>query len=300
MKTYCMLLAGVALMLGSACTRGDGDFDASGTFEATEVVVSAEASGRIMAFTALEGDVLSVGQSVGYIDSVQLFLTKCQLLASAKAVVSRRPDVAKQIAAIKQQIATQQREKQRAENLIAARAGNQKQLDDINAQIDLLNKQLVAEESTLEKSVTGVNEESSALEIQVAQVEDQLQKCRIVSPVSGTVLVKYAQQGELATVGKPLFKLADVEHLFLRAYITSAQLTELKLGQSVKVFSDFGRDGRREYSGKVAWISDKSEFTPKTIQTKDERANLVYAVKIAVKNDGYLKIGMYGDMKIAE
>lgn len=287
-------------MLGSACTRGDGDFDASGTFEATEVVVSAEASGRIMAFTALEGDVLSVGQSVGYIDSVQLFLTKCQLLASAKAVVSRRPDVAKQIAAIKQQIATQQREKQRAENLIAARAGNQKQLDDINAQIDLLNKQLVAEESTLEKSVTGVNEESSALEIQVAQVEDQLQKCRIVSPVSGTVLVKYAQQGELATVGKPLFKLADVEHLFLRAYITSAQLTELKLGQSVKVFSDFGRDGRREYSGKVAWISDKSEFTPKTIQTKDERANLVYAVKIAVKNDGYLKIGMYGDMKIAE
>lgn len=300
MKTYCMLLAGVALMLGSACTRGDGDFDASGTFEATEVVVSAEASGRIMAFTALEGDVQSVGQSVGYIDSVQLFLTKCQLLASAKAVVSRRPDVGKQIAAIKQQIATQQREKQRAENLIAARAGNQKQLDDINAQIDLLNKQLVAEESTLEKSVTGVNEESSALEIQVAQVEDQLQKCRIVSPVSGTVLVKYAQQGELATVGKPLFKLADVEHLFLRAYITSAQLTELKLAQSVKVFSDFGRDGRREYSGKVAWISDKSEFTPKTIQTKDERANLVYAVKIAVKNDGYLKIGMYGDLKIAE
>lgn len=282
----------------AACGKKQGDFDASGTFEATEVLVSSEAAGKILYFRVEEGMLLQAGQVVGQVDSVQLYLKRMQLLASVKATESRRSDIAKQIAATGQQITTARREKERYENLVELKAANVKQLDDINAQIALLEKQLVAQKSTLENGNRSVTEESSALEIQVAQLEDQLRKCRISSPISGTVLTKYAELGELAAVGKPLFKIADVENMFLRAYVVSTQLSKLKLGQQVTVMADYGTDDKREYKGRVSWISDKAEFTPKTIQTQDERANLVYAVKIAVKNDGYMKIGMYGEMRI--
>ena len=206
-------------------------------------------------------------------------------------------DINKQIAATREQISKAEYEKKRTENLLKENAATQKQIDDIDSQIAVLQKQLEAQISTLQRGNASVTEESSAYEIQVAQLEDQLNKCRISSPINGTVLAKYAETGELAISGKPLFKVADIQNMFLRAYITADQLSQLKLGDKVKVFSDLGDDDRREYEGVITWISDKSEFTPKTIQTRDERANLGYAIKIAVKNDGYLKIGMYGEIK---
>ena len=260
------------LALLSACGSRTSDYDATGTFEATEVLVSAEASGKLLYFHVEEGTRLKAGEEVGLIDTLQLYLKKLQLQASMKSVESQRPDVNKQIAATRQQIATARREKRRVENLLKAGAANQKQLD--------------------------LTEQGSSVAIQVAQVEDQLAKCHVVSPISGTVLAKYAEAGELAAVGKPLFKVADIDQMYLRAYITSEQLSQVKLGNRVTVFSDYGGDERKEYPGVVTWISDRSEFTPKTILTKEERANLVYAVKIAVKNDGLLKIGMYGGVKL--
>jgi len=295
-----ILFSAIATLLLSACGNRDGKYDATGTFEATEVVVSSEASGKLMEFNVTEGQLLEQSTQVGYVDTVQLYLKKLQLQANTTAVRSRKQDVNKQIAAIKQQIATQEREKNRWENLVKSNAANQKQVDDINAQIAFLQKQLTAQTSTLENSNASVTGESSALEIQIAQLEDQLQKCHISSPIKGTVLSKYAEQGELAVPGKALFKVADTENLFLRAYVTSDQLSKIKIGQSVKVFADFGADNVKEYPGTVSWISNKSEFTPKGIQTKDERANLVYAVKIAVKNSGEIKIGMYGEVSFTK
>jgi len=234
---------------------------------------------------------------VGSIDSVQLYLRKMQLISNEKSIVVRRPDVQKQIAAVVQQIATAKTERTRVINLLKANAANQKQLDDINAQIAVLEKQLDAQKTTLVTTNQGITDDTQGLKLQVAQIEDQLYKCRITSPINGTVLVKYAEMGEVAAPGKALFKIADTENMILRAYVTADQLTQLKEGQKVKVFADFGEDKSREYAGTLSWISSNSEFTPKTIQTRDERANLVYAVKINVKNDGYLKIGMYGNVK---
>ena len=286
------------VILLSACGRGNGDYDASGVFETTEVIVSAEANGKIMQLDITEGQLLDAGREIGYIDTVQLYLIKMQLLANMKSVKTRYTDVPRQIAATKQQIATQRNELKRFENLVKSNAANQKQVDDINAQILLLERQLAAQTETLENSNRGVSEESTGLDIQVAQLNDQLQKSIITSPIKGTVLSKYAEQGELATQGRVLFKIADMDNMFLRAYITSGQLTEVKIGQQVRVFADFGEKDMKKYAGTITWISDKSEFTPKTIQTRDERANLVYAVKIAVKNDSYLKKGMYGELEL--
>jgi len=281
-----------------SCGKSKDNADASGTFEATEVIVSAQGSGEILSLNVEEGQVLIANQMVGTIDSTQLFLRKKQLLASGKAIQSRRPDIKKQIAAIEQQISTAQTERRRAENLIKANAADQKQLDDINAQIAVLEKQLDAQKTVLESSNQGISDDSESLTFQIKQLEDQLDKCKITSPIEGTVLVKYAEMGEVASPGKALFKIADTNNMILRAYITSDQLTLIKVGQKVKVSCDFGKDKNRYYTGTLAWISNKSEFTPKTIQTRDERANLVYAVKIKVKNDGYLKIGMYGDVEM--
>lgn len=287
-------LWGVALLLVSACGNRLPDYDATGTFEATEVIVSAEASGKILQLKVEEGTRLKVGEEVGLVDTVQLYLKKLQLEASMKSVESQRPDLAKQIAATKQQIATAQREKRRVESLLVAGAANQKQLDDWEAQVALLERQLVAQESSLRNSTNSLTEQGNSVAIQIAQVDDQLNKCYILSPIDGTVLAKYAEAGELATVGKPLFKVGELDRMYLRAYITSEQLSSVKLGDEVRVYADYGNSERKEYSGVVTWISDRSEFTPKTILTQNERANLVYAVKIAVKNDGFLKIGMYG------
>lgn len=290
------LLASAIVIFG--CSSNDNEYDASGTFEATEVIVSSEANGKILSLNFREGTKLKANDVVGVIDSTQLYLKKLQILASVNAVQSRKPEIDKQIAVVEQQIATAEYEKKRVENLIKSNAVPKKQLDDVNAQISVLEKQLTALKSNLDVSTRGINQESNAIEVQIAQLNDQLKKCVITSPIDGTVLVKYAEAGELAVQGKPLFKIADTDNMFLRAYIVSSQLSDIKLGQKVKVFADYGDDKMKEYTGEVAWIATKAEFTPKTILTKDERANLVYATKIAIKNDGYLKIGMYGKIKI--
>ena len=288
----CSLLA-----LFSACGNGVPKYDATGTFETTEVLVSAEASGRLLYFDIEEGMLLKSGEEVGVVDTVQLYLTKLQLEASIKSVEEQRPDILKQVAATKEQISAAQRERNRVANLLKVGAANQKQLDDAEDQLEVLRKQLVAQNSTLSNSHQSLTWQSSSVGIQVAQVEDQLKKCHITSPITGTVLAKYAEAGELTAMGTPLFKVADTEQMYLRAYITSEQLSQVKLGQKVTVFSDYGTDEHKQYPGVVTWISDTSEFTPKTILTKNERANLVYAVKIAVHNDGLLKIGMYGGVE---
>ena len=284
-------------LLTAACGRS-GDFDATGTFEATEVVVSAEAAGRILRFAAEEGDVLEAGRQVGAIDTVQLYLQKLQLERQRASVVSNRPDIAKQAASLREQIAKQQTERRRVENLLRDGAATTKQLDDIDAQIKVLNGQLEAQLSTLRNNAASIDENSSSIDLQIARIEDQLAKCRIASPVAGTVLAKYSEAGELASVGRPLMKVADLDRIYLRAYFTSDQLAGLKLGQEVTVTADFGGDSRIDYPGRIVWIASESEFTPKTIQTRDSRANLVYAAKIAVENDGRLKIGLYGEVRL--
>ena len=287
----------ITMVMIFACGRQGEKFDASGVFEATEVVVSAQAAGTMMEFTIEEGAILEAGRPIGYIDTVPLYLKKLQLEASIQAVESRKTDISKQIAAIKEQIATQKRELQRFEKLVGANAANQKQVDDINASINVLEKQLAAQTELLQNSNRSIGQERIAMEIQVAQIQDQLDKCIISSPINGTVLAKYAQRGEFSAPGKALFKVADMEHIFLRAYITSNQLSLIKLGQKVNVMADFGEKGAKRYEGVISWISSQAEFTPKNIQTRSERDNLVYAVKIAVQNDGFLKIGMYGEVK---
>lgn len=286
-----------ASLLIAACSR-NGDFDATGTFEATEVVVSAEAAGRILYFDAEEGDILQAGRQIGAIDTVQLYLQKLQLERQQASVVSNRPDIAKQVASLREQIAKQQTERRRIENLLRDGAATTKQLDDIDAQIKVLNGQLEAQLSTLYNNAASIDENSSAIELQIAQTEDRLAKCRIASPVAGTVLAKYSEAGELASVGRPLMKVADLDRIYLRAYFTSDQLAGLKLGQEVTVTADFGGDRQIDYPGRIVWIASESEFTPKSIQTRNSRANLVYAVKIAVENDGQLKIGLYGEVKL--
>lgn len=281
-----------------ACSSGTPEYDATGTFEATDVVVSAEASGKILGLDVEEGTILKAGQEAGIIDTVQLYLKKLQLEAGVKSVEGQRPDILKQVAATKEQIVQAQRERDRVANLLRVGAANQKQLDDAESLLKVLRKQLAAQNSTLQNSDQSLTWQSSSVGIQVAQVEDQLKKCHIVAPLTGTVLAKYAEAGELAAPGTPLFKIADMEQIYLRAYITSEQLSEVKLGQKVTVYADYGKDVLTAYPGVVTWISDSSEFTPKTILTKDERANLVYAVKVAVKNDGMLKIGMYGGVDL--
>lgn len=288
---------GLLSLLTVGCGNRD-DFDATGTFEATEVTVSAEANGRILCFDVEEGNSVEAAVPVGAIDTVQLYLQKLQLERQVASARSSRPDVRKQATALREQIAQQQTERRRVENLLKDGAATTKQLDDIDAQLKILQGQLDALLSTLHNNLASIDENSSAIELQIAQIEDRLSKCRIVSPVGGTVLAKYAEAGELAAVGRPLIKVADLGQVYLRAYFTSEQLSSLRLGQQVTVTADFGGDERIDYPGRITWIASESEFTPKSIQTRNSRANLVYAVKIAVKNDGRLKLGLYGEVKL--
>ena len=296
LKVQKALILGLSIVL-FACNGNKNNFDSSGSFEAEETIISAEATGVIRQFDLAEGQVLTAGQPIGYIDSTQLFLKKKQLESQIRALLGKKPDIEVQLSALQSQLRTAETERQRIEKLVAGDAATQKQLDDVNAQIEVLQKQIAAQQSTLNITSAGIDKDVEPLQIQVEQLEDQLAKCRLVSPQNGTVLAKIAKVNELTAVGKPLYKIADLQNITLRAFLTSAQLTQLKIGQNVKVFADFGEKETREYEGVISWISDKSEFTPKTIQTQDERANLVYAVKITVKNDGYLKIGMYGQVK---
>ena len=297
MKTLKNTMLFLAALLPVACSNNKTDYDASGIFESTELIVSSQVSGQLMEFTVTEGQQLQAHSYLGYVDTTQLYLKKQQLMASRTAVSSRSTSVPRQIASLKEQIATQKRELARFGNLVKLNAANQKQVDDIQSQLSVLEKQLAAQTELLVNNNQGISGESTALENQIAQIEDQLLKSRITSPIQGTVLTKYAEQGEFTAPGKALFKVSDMQQMYLRAYITSDQLTQLKQGQPVIVYADFGEEQMRTYPGTISWIADKAEFTPKTIQTRNERANLVYAVKIAVTNNGYLKNGMYGEVK---
>lgn len=281
----------------TACNSGDKEYDATGTFEATETTVAAEQAGTLLTFSLEEGDNIEAGTEVGLIDTTQLWLKISQTEASKAVYQSQKPDQEKQIAATRQQLAKARTEQQRYKELVADGAAPSKMLDDASSQVLVLQRQLDAQVSALQTSTNALSRQMDAADVQVRQLRDQLLKCHIKSPVSGTVLEKYVERGEYVTPGKPLFKIGDVRHMYLRAYITSAQLKNVKTGQKVKVFADYGGGQKKEYVGTVTWISSRSEFTPKTILTDDERADLVYAVKIAIETDGYVKIGMYGEVR---
>lgn len=292
------LLCGAAVVMCSVagCKGSLGDYDAEGYFESTEITVSAEANGRILFFDVEEGERVRADSLLGCIDTVQLYLTKLQLEKTAESVLNSRPDVSSRIQAMEEQLKSLGFERERLARLLADGAATRKQMDDLDAQIAVLKKQLSAQELALNSSVRSIDAQSAGIGMQIAQVEDQLSKCRISSPVDGTVLTKYAEAGEFMAAGRPLFKVADMDRVYLKAYLTSGQLADVRLGQQVMVYSDYGGDSVKEYQGTVTWISDQSEFTPKNIQTRDERENLVYAIKVAVKNDGFIKLGMYGGL----
>jgi HlyD family secretion protein len=308
-KFSALVIVGVGLI--SSCSQNKLKADASGVFESVEVIVSAEENGKILSFSILEGDTLHEGAIIGNIDMSNTILQRKQVQATIQSLKEKTTNPQPEIELVRKQIAVQQselsqqfREKTRTENLLKGDAATQKQLDDINSQIDQLQKQIAVSEQQIaldRSNVSTLNStvfsEQDPLEKSVAQMQDIINKGQIVNPISGTVLTKYAQEGEMTTTGKALYKIANLDTLILRAFITGSQLTAIKLSQTVQVFIDDGTKNYKEYPGQVSWISDKSEFTPKTIQTKEERANLVYAVKIRVKNDGYLKIGMYGEVK---
>lgn len=296
MKAHSLFIA--ALFVLASCNNKDTAYDASGTFEAVETIVSAEATGTIRQFNIQEGETIQAGATVGYIDSLQLHLKKKQLQAQIRAVLSKKPNVSKQLSALYEQLAHARNEQQRIERLLKSDAATKKQYDDAVSQAVVIEKQIDAQQSSLNITTTNLSEEALPLQAQIDQLNDQLKKCKIVNETSGTVLAKYAEAFEMATTGKPLYKVADVGNMILRAYVTGDQLPEIKIGKQVTVLVNAKDDQYKEYPGVVQWISDKAEFTPKTIQTKDERANLVYAVKISVKNDGVIKIGMYGDVKL--
>lgn len=285
----------LALVVLASCKQ-EKKYDAAGTFESTTVTVSARQSGEILGLQVREGDTVVEGQILGIIDTTALYLQRLQLLKQGQTVRSGRPDVEKQVAALRAQLNQARNEKTRIESLLKDGAATRKSLDDINAQIAVLESQLAASLSTLRSSAATIDGNSSAIELQVAVVDDLLDKCRIVSPVSGTILTQYAQKGEMAVAGKAIYKVADLENIYLRAYFTSEQLAQIKVGQPVKVLADFGGDTRIEYPGTITWIASESEFTPKSIQTSSSRANLVYAAKVAVKNDGRIKLGLYGEV----
>jgi len=292
MKHLPLLL--IILLTLVACTP-DGEIKiAEGSFESPEVIVSAEGNGRILSLDAKEGTTVKKGQVLGNIDDRQLVLKRQQLLATRERIESQKPDISIQVAALEAQLEVATFEKSRISRLVAAKAASEKQLDDSNAQVNTLALQLAALKSSLAQNVEALVHESASISYQIDQLDDQIAKCTITSPLDGTILTSYAETGELAMVGKALCTVADLDTVYLRAYITAADLTTLKLNDTVKVMVDYGEGGKRYYAGTLSWISEKAEFTPKTVQTRDERAALVYAIKVSVINDGYLKLGMYG------
>jgi len=305
-----IILAG-SVLLFTACKNGNDKFDASGTFEANEVIVSSELSGKILSFTVEEGQTISKDTVVGIVDAANISLQKEQVEANIKALSEKTADVSPQVKLLENQLAVQQsqmanliHEQTRVQNLLKQDAATGKQLDDITAQVDVAKKNLAVtqqqinvQKNNIATQNRSILSEGKPLQKRVAQLDDQLKKASIVNPVAGTVITKYAEAGEITAAGKALYKIADLSLMTLRAYVTGSKLSQIKLGQTVKVLIDDGAKKYKELSGIITWISDKAEFTPKTIQTKDERANLVYATKIKVKNDGYLKIGMYGEVQ---
>ena len=311
MKLKIFISASIFAVMITACSNNQLKHDASGTFEADEVMVSSEESGKLISFNIQEGDILKKDSVIAEIDPLQLSLQQQQVEAHIQSLSQKTLDVQPQIKLLKDQIAVQQtqlanlqQEKKRVENLLKADAATTKQLDDINYQIESVQKQIAVNNQQIavfinntETQNRSILSEAPSLEKQAAQFKDRARRTHVVNPINGTVLTKYAMEGEVTSAGKGLYKIADLSSILLRAYITGTQLPDVKIGQTVKVFIDNGKDNYKEYSGTITWVADKAEFTPKTIQTKDERANLVYAIKIKVKNDGYLKIGMYGEVQ---
>ena len=292
-----IVLAGAAILL-TACGNRGKEYDATGTFEATETTVYAEQNGTLLAFDIREGDEVAAGAEVGLIDTTQTWLKMQQFIVTREVYQSQKPDLERQVAATRQQLAKAKQELQRYKELVADGAAPSKMLDDATNQVQVLQRQLDAQISALSKSTRSLDRQMAATDVQVNQLQDQLQKCHIVTPTAGTVLEKYVERGEFVAIGKPLFKVADTRQMFMRAYFTSSQLMNIKVGQPVTIFADFGDGQKRDYEGTITWISSRSEFTPKTILTDDERADLVYAVKVAFQNDGYVKIGMYGEVRL--
>ena len=297
MKYKSLLFLGILSITLVSCGSKEKKYDATGTFEATEVTVAAEQNGALIKFNVNEGDEIALGKEVGLVDTTQIWLKIQQAGATKEVYQSQKPDMEAQIAATRQQLAKAKQDQQRYKELVADGAAPSKMLDDATNQVQVLQKQLDAQISSLSTQLSTLNSQLSTVDVQVSQLQDQLQKCHIAAPIKGTVLEKYVEKGEFVAVGKPLFKMADTEQMFMRAYATSAQLQNIKVGQKAKVFADYGDGQKKEYEGTVSWISSRSEFTPKTILTDDERADLVYALKVAFKNDGYVKIGMYGEVK---
>ena len=291
-------MAGVALVL-NACGRKERQYDATGVFEATETTVYAEQTGALLTFNVEEGDTVGRNREVGLIDTTQLWLKMKQAEAMKSVYQSQKPEQEKQIAVTRQQLAKAKQDQQRYKELVADGAAPAKMLDDANSQVEVLQRQFDAQLSSLRVNTNALDKQMDATDVQAEQLRDQIRKCHILVPAKGTVIEKYVERGEFVSAGKPLFKMADTENMFIRAYVTSAQLENIKTGQKATVFADYGNGGKKEYEGRVTWISSRSEFTPKTILTDDERADLVYAVKVAIKGDGYVKMGMYGEVLFA-
>ena len=291
-------MAGVALVL-NACGRKERQYDATGVFEATETTVYAEQTGALLTFNVEEGDTVGRNREVGLIDTTQLWLKMKQAEAMKSVYQSQKPEQEKQIAVTRQQLAKAKQDQQRYKELVADGAAPAKMLDDANSQVEVLQRQLDAQLSSLRVNTNTLDKQMAAADVQADQLRDQLRKCHILVPAKGTVIEKYVERGEFVSAGKPLFRMADTENMFIRAYVTSAQLKNIKTGQKATVFADYGNGEKKEYEGRVTWISSRSEFTPKTILTDDERADLVYAVKVAIKGDGYVKMGMYGEVLFA-
>ena len=311
MKYRNLIFTIISIAFLSACSSSQLKYDAAGIFEADEVIVSSELPGKILDFKVNEGNILQKGATVAIIDASPISLQQEQLQASVKALSQKTQNVAPQIKLLNDQIAVQttqltnlQHERNRIETLLKADAATAKQLDDINFQIESIKKQIVVTQQQIAVQINNVQTQNRAilsetdpLEKQIAQLKDKEKRSTIINPINGTILTKYAMEGEITSAGKAMYKIADLSTLILRTYISGTQLSQIKIGQNVKVFIDEGDKKYKNYTGTITMVSDKAEFTPKTIQTKDERANLVYAVKVLVKNDGYLKIGMYGEIQ---
>ncbi|MCL4640592.1 MULTISPECIES: HlyD family secretion protein [Olivibacter] len=298
MKTVILYTNLLAFSIVS-CKTNDINYDASGAFETVETIVPAEANGIIRELLLEEGQTIPAGKVIGYIDTLQLFLKKKQLEAQAGAILSKRPNIATEIAALQEELRYAKNEQERLTNLVKADAATPKELDAATAQVNIIRKRIEGQQSSLGIASVSLQEETAPLHAQIEQLDDQLRKSKIVNPVTGTVLAKYVEANEMATIGKPLYRIANTKKMILRAYITGEKFADVKIGQRVRVQVDKGKAAFKDYPGVVEWISDQAEFTPKTIQTKDERANLVYAMKVKVENDGYLKIGMYGQVILA-
>lgn len=308
--------AGLFVLTGliAGCSGNGKVYDAQGNFESDEVIVSAELTGKILSLNIREGAAIDGGVVVGVIDAENLSLQKEQVEATIAALREKTADVTPQVRLLQEQLAVQQsklqtleRERRRTENLVKQDAATPKQLDDIDAAIEVAKKemavtqqQIAVQRNNVSTQNRSILSEKAPLEKRLAQLSDQLDQANIVNPIMGTVITKYAEAGEMTSAGKALYKIANLDTLILRAYITGAQLPQVKLNQPVKVFVDSGANHYRNYPGIITWVSDKAEFTPKTIQTKEERANLVYAIKVRVPNDGYLKIGMNGELLLHE